>query len=89
MQPISNPRVTDSRIVAGNPHATTFPYMRAIQARWMLVLLTAAACGAEVNQPATHCLTLSEPEGGAGLLTAAPSKVSLFFKVDTCDGAPV
>jgi len=54
------------------------------------VLLMAAACGpTAVEEAATRCLTLSEPAGGAGLLTSAPSRVSLFFKVDTCQGAPV
>jgi hypothetical protein len=58
--------------------------------RLLLVLLMASACGpTAVEDGATRCLSLSEPAGGPGLLTSAPSRVSLFFKIDTCQGAPV
>jgi hypothetical protein len=36
-----------------------------------------------------RCLALSEPEGGVGLTTSSPSRVSLLFRVDTCAGEPV
>lgn len=56
----------------------------------LVAVLVASACGPEaVNDGSTRCLTLSEPEGGSGLLTAAPSRISFFFKVDTCEGSPV
>ncbi len=61
--------------------------MRALISLASLVLL---ACGPTVTADAPgRCLQLKEPEGSAGLVTSTPSRVSLFFKVDTCAGDPV
>lgn len=48
------------------------------------------ACGPQaVGELPSRCLSLTEPDGGAGLVTGLPSRVSLLFKVDTCAGEPV
>ncbi|MCU0701518.1 MAG: VWA domain-containing protein [Myxococcaceae bacterium] len=56
--------------------------------------LTAAAmlllaCGETAVTSGPRCLALEAPEGVDPLSVSAPSRVSLFFSVDTCEGAPV
>jgi len=52
--------------------------------------LAVAGCGPlPVDESVTRCLSVTEPSGGAGLVTTLPSRVSLLFKVDTCAGEPV
>lgn len=56
----------------------------------MVVLFGVVACGpSPVAEPGPQCLSVTEPSGGRGLVTALPSRVSLLFKVDTCAGEPV
>lgn len=48
-----------------------------------------AACGVDPTASAPgRCLQLTQPDGSA-LAATAPSKISLFFRVDTCTGDPV
>lgn len=48
-----------------------------------------SGCGETTVTQGPRCLSLSAPEGVEALSTSAPARVSLFFSVDTCDGAPV
>lgn len=56
----------------------------------VVLSLLVAGCGPEtVPEQGPRCLSVTEPAGGAGLVTSLPSRVSLLFKVDTCGGEPV
>lgn len=58
--------------------------------RFAPLFLCLAACGPSVvdqSVTSSHCLSLSEPEGG--LTVSLPSRVGWLFKVDTCAGEPV
>jgi hypothetical protein len=61
--------------------------MRVLISACTVVLL--AACGVDPTASAPgRCLQLTQPDGSA-LSATAPSKISLFFRVDTCTGDPV
>jgi hypothetical protein len=51
---------------------------------WVL----ASSCGTTVEQVGLPCLSLTEPNA-AGLVASLPSRVSWFFRVETCSGTPV
>lgn len=52
-------------------------------------VMSLVGCGPSVVDEAPRCLSVTEPEGGAGLITSLPARVSLLFRVDTCAGEPV
>jgi hypothetical protein len=60
--------------------------LRHVAAAGFMVLL---GCGDAQVTTGPRCLTLNAPEGVEPLSVSSPSRVSLFFSVDTCDGAPV
>ncbi len=52
-------------------------------------VLLLAACAPDTGAaPPGRCLRLTQPDGST-LTATAPSKISLFFRVDTCAGDPV
>ncbi len=61
--------------------------MTYLRASLVLLAALAASCGQVTAGAGGDCLTVSMAEGK--LVTAPPSKVSLFFTVDTCGGQPV
>ncbi|MCA2977978.1 MAG: VWA domain-containing protein [Myxococcaceae bacterium] len=54
-----------------------------------LASLALVACGGAPLTAGPRCLSLNAPEGVDPLAVSLPARVSLFFSVDTCDGAPV
>ncbi len=69
------------------PHGVRMKDM--LRHEWVWCCLVLVACGQPELPPGSRCLTLSPPETGEGLSTSLPARVSLFFGVDTCEGAPV
>ena len=55
----------------------------------LVMLLLITACGQTEPLQAEQCLSVSVPPGSEGLITGLPARISLFFSVDTCGGAPI
>ncbi|MGQ0506374.1 MAG: hypothetical protein ACT4TC_13765 [Myxococcaceae bacterium] len=53
----------------------------------LVSVLLCLSCGEMGNVSGQNCLSVQMPDGN--LVTSPPSKVSLFFTVDTCGGEPV
>lgn len=56
---------------------------------WALGAAAAVGCGSIPALEVPSCLKVSEPPESSGIEVSPPSRISLLFSVETCDGKPV